>query len=325
MLTQDYYRKVLLRAAEEGCDTLRIVSGYASAAMAFRHMGDLLKVSSDLRVDLLVGMCPADGISSADHRGFQEMCSTYYPGAFSCRYVVRNAPVHSKVYAWIRGGRSQVAFTGSANYTQMAFLGPQREVMTSCDSDSASDYYASLLEDAVSCLDPNAPTMLQVYERRIRTNVHQSQVAVSHEVPSGTFEVNGLPRVELSLLDYRGNMHASSGLNWGQRPKYGREPNQAYIPVPSDVGRTDFFPPRKTRFTVLTDDGKVFVCVRAQDNGKAIHTPEDNSLFGRYFRHRTGMGDGARMTKEALVNYGRTSVVFYKVSDETFYMDFSRP
>lgn len=76
-------------------------------------------------------------------------------------------------------------------------------------------------------------------------------------------------------------------------------------------------------FTVLTDDGNVLICARAQENGKAIHTPHDNSLIGKYFRNRLALASGVAVEKKDLENYGRTDVRFYKIDNETYFLDFS--
>jgi hypothetical protein len=76
-------------------------------------------------------------------------------------------------------------------------------------------------------------------------------------------------------------------------------------------------------FTINTDDNKTLIATRAQQNGKAIHTPHNNSLIGEYFRMRLGLPKGAFVQKEDLIRYGRTDVDFYKVDDENYYMDFS--
>ncbi len=86
-----------------------------------------------------------------------------------------------------------------------------------------------------------------------------------------------------------------------------------------------FFPDIGVQFTVYTDNDKVLICTRAQQNGKAIHTPHDNSIIGKYFRERLGLRLGALVRKEDLERYGRTDIVFYKIDNETYYMDFSRP
>jgi hypothetical protein len=134
-----------------------------------------------------------------------------------------------------------------------------------------------------------------------------------------------LEYVDLPLLIRNDTaIHERAGLNWGQRE--GREPNQAYIPVPTPFNRDnpDFFPPLEHAFTMLTDDGQQLVCKMAQANRKAIHTTENNSIMGRYFRERLGVPLGARVDAQDVINYGRTSVRVYKIDSETYFMDFGR-
>lgn len=129
-----------------------------------------------------------------------------------------------------------------------------------------------------------------------------------------------ISKIKVSLLDNQGD--PQYGLNWGQR--IGREPNQAYLQLPKDIYRSDFFPKKPTHFNVKTDDGQTMVFTRAQktDEGTALQTPEDNSLFGRYLRERMGIPLGKEITKEAILKYGCTEITFFKVGNE-YYMDFS--
>lgn len=124
----------------------------------------------------------------------------------------------------------------------------------------------------------------------------------------------------LSLLQRGGVVAEKSGLNWGQRP--GRDLNQAYIPLPSRIAKIGFFPLNKAHFTVLTDDRKQLILRIEQQEDKAITTPLSNALLGEYFRNRLGLANGQYVTKSDLERYGRTEVDFYKLDDETFYMDF---
>jgi hypothetical protein len=123
------------------------------------------------------------------------------------------------------------------------------------------------------------------------------------------------------LSSRNGEVQSRGGLNWGQRP--GREPNQAYIQLPPEVYNSDFFPKAPESFTVVTDDDKSFICRRAEkdEHGQTIHTPQNNSYLGEYFRNRLELANGAFVTRQDLERYGRTNVVFYKIGDE-YYMDF---
>ena len=112
-----------------------------------------------------------------------------------------------------------------------------------------------------------------------------------------------------------------SGLNWGQRPK--RNQNQAYLSVPSDVRQTQFFPELGIEFKILCDDGYEMFCVRAQQNGKAIHSCSDNALMGLYFRQRLNLEPGQPVIYNHLLRYGRISVDIYKREEKLFFLDFS--
>ncbi|MFU2090258.1 hypothetical protein [Avibacterium avium] len=126
-----------------------------------------------------------------------------------------------------------------------------------------------------------------------------------------------MEKIEQTLLDENGELPQRSGLNWGQRD--GREPNQAYIKISSS--NYGFFP-RDTQFIIKTKEDYSFICVIAQANGKAIHTPNDNSEFGRYFRKKLGIPLGKPIRTSDLEQYGRTSICFYKIDSNTYQMEF---
>jgi len=325
MYVSHLYNELLQKPLHENqeLNQLLIVSGYATAAMAFHHLNDLRQQSKDINISLIVGMTSKDGLTVSNHNGFKKLVSEEFPDNFRCSYIVNSPPVHSKVYIWCHNNMPAVAFTGSANYTQTAFcLNGQRETMTSCDPASGARYFNSLLGETIYCDHAETEQLITIYRDSLRRREYRA--GVSDEGEYDVSDYSGLPSVTVSLLDRNGQLPQRSGLNWGQRPEERREPNQAYIRLESDVYRTDFFPPVSVHFTVFTDDGKTLIFSRAQQNGKAIHTPHNNSLIGEYFRNRLGVPNGEPVLTEHLTRYGRTNLTFYKIDDETFYMDFSQ-
>ncbi len=322
MLSEELYENVLLKPAVHGANHLYIVSGYATAAMAFHHMHQLNEEGYDIKLNLVVGMCPKDGISISNHSGFKKLVEDDFSGKFECSYVMIPPAVHSKAYVWTRNKIPVFGFAGSANYTQNAFRLKQREVMTACDADTAYSYYQQLINDTIYCTHNEAENFILLYNDNYSKKKQQivEQEKLEEKIPD---HIVGLPSVTVSLLAQDGSLPQRSGLNWGQRPDYKREPNQAYIKLPSTIYHTDFFPTNTIQFTVLTDDGKTIICTRAQQNGKAIHTPQNNSLIGEYFRNRLGLPFGSLVTKDDLLNYGRSDITFYKIDNETYYLDFS--
>lgn len=332
MIVTNLFDEVLVRPVKNGADQLVVVSGYATAAMAFHHLDKIKNLGLSVKVDLIIGMCVQDGLSLSNHRGFQKLVSDDFAGDFSCRYLYKRPPVHSKVYVWLKDCSPVECFTGSANYSQMAFGKFQREVLTTCDPAKGYEYFNALNSDTIFCDNLDAESLITVYSdaqyyqrfTKIPDN-ERDDGAIVKDYENETENV--LRCVKVSFLDKRGDLPGgASGLNWAFRPgKPRKNLNEAYIQLPPLVYKSNFFPLRGTHFTVLTDDGKSLICTRAQKDarGHAIETPHNNGLLGEYFRHRLGLAYGAKVTKDDLVRYGRTDVEFCKIDDETFELDFS--
>lgn len=313
----DFREKILLYPILQGADHLRIVSGYATHTMASWHIAEIKeRFGAAVDIDLIVGMCGLDGLSRSVHEGFKEIMrhrQTTSQSRLTCKYIVEGRPVHTKLYLWEKGGNPFCAYMGSANYTQPAFLGFRREAMEECDPEAARDYLETLEPDTIYC------NHAEVEDKVIITRTHP--VLETEEAPAVSLHGAGVQNVTLSLLARGGETGRRSGLNWGQRD--GREPNQAYIPLPASVARSSFFPLGRRQFSVLTDDGMQLILRVEQQNDKAITTPLNNSQIGEYFRRRIGVANGAYVSRSDLEHYGRTNVVFYKLDEEQFFMDFS--
>lgn len=306
MLTDKLFERVLLEpAAEAGVNRLQIVSGFATASMAYRHLELLGHESAGIDIELIVGMTPKEGITLPNHQRFVEMVEAAGAGQgnFSCRYASGKHPIHAKLYCWLQGERPIKAFFGSANYTMTGFGGEQKEIMAAIDPVRAHNFFNKTAKRSNSCLSLDIAT-------------HVALKAPDSFIPQSA----GCRAVTLSLLTDKEEMPARSGLNWGHRDNRNRD--QAYIGIPAHVLHQGFFPARGKEFKVITDDGEAFILARRQDKGKALHT-KDNAFLGRYFRARLKVKSGAFVTKEDLVRYGRTHVEFTKIGENLYFMNFS--
>lgn len=307
MLVSDLFNKVLVEPAKKGADQLNIISGYATSSMVARHFEEIKQIR-EVSVNLIYGMAAGDGVPMPHHKGFKRLSEKDYRDRFWCGYVINSPPVHSKVFVWTKKDIPQKAFCGSANYTLNGFGKTQLEVMDETDASSAIEYYKEIEKRTYDCQDENI-------EDSIKIRGHK-------EYRQEGFHAGDLPCVVLPLTSKQldGEVHNRAGLNWGQRPD--RDPNQAYIPIPSSVNPS-FFPATREHFTLLTDDGHSFVCTVAQDNRKALHSTLDNSEIGRYFRGRMGLRSGVLVKRKDLKKYGRIDVKITKLDDETYWLDFS--
>lgn len=329
------------RLSSQAPNTLRIVSGYATHAMAARHLIEMTKLGKTLNVDLIYGMAGADGVSKINHLGFlslQEHKEFEFEGNFECSYVKKPKSVHSKVYVWCKDNIPVQAFVGSANYSESGFNLPSRiETLSECDPLSAYKFFLKIKALSTKCdeVDRDVDFPLKLRNLPNVPRVIDPVVLIEQNKSSPYY---GCEKVVLSLLTKNGNVGNGSRLNWGVRPdgkpresinsngsKSIRNPNQSYIGLPAKLQRSGFFPEIARRFTVLTDDNQIFTCVRAQANGKGIETPQDNSEIGRYFRKRLGLELGSYISIQDLKRYGRFDVSFYKIDEENYVMDFSRP
>lgn len=321
MIRSNLFDAVLKKPAERGSNRLLILSGYASAAMAYRHFES---IPESVRVELIIGMSPNEGIGRGDHLAFQKLAAKDFRGRFDCRYLVKPPSHHGKVYVWEKARHPAEAFVGSANYTQVAFFSntTREEVVVPYNPAACMGLYNSLLANSIPCTDPNVERAVRVHDgRRRRPRGFYPEIGVPKPPTRKMIPVELGECVTLPLLDRSGQASARAGLNWGQRPR--RSGDEAYIPVPSAIARAGFFPPRGIHFTLATDDGKVFDCVAAQQNDKAIETPQSNALLGKYFRQRMGLPLGVFVKRDHLLRYGRADVTICKIDDENYQLDFS--
>ena len=308
MLTRDLFQKVLLDpVVKAGANRLLIVSGYATASMAAYHMERLYKERKSQRfaIDLVVGMTATKGgMQKAQHLAFRQLAKNGSHGnALQCQYILKKPPTHAKTYCWLEGNRPILAFAGSANYTMTGFGKSQIEAMEETDPLAAKKFFQLQKKNAFDCGKngiENDISFLETTEKKLKAARYES--------------------VDLSLVLKNGKTPEKAGINWGQRP--GRNKDQAYLQIPAKIGDSGFFPERYKQFVVLTDDGKSFVMVRAQDGGKGLHTTENNALLGRYLRERMGLAPGEYVTAKHLAAYGRKTVAFFKEDEETYFLDF---
>ncbi|AGL02840.1 restriction endonuclease PLD domain-containing protein [Desulfoscipio gibsoniae] len=309
--------QILIEPITRGAQQLLLLSGYATPTMASWHMMKIKELEiNPIDIKLIVGMTNYDGLTIDAHEGFRQLVNAQNGSGFSsfqCQYICQGAPVHSKLYIWLKDDKPFEAYTGSANYTQAGFSTSRREYIVPCNPEGAFDYYNQVECDSIYC------THSEVEDNIVFTPTHP--VLESESEYTQALRGEGIEPIKLSLLARNGETGTRSGLNWGQRD--GREPNQAYIGLPASIARSGFFPLEKQHFSVVTDDNKQLILRVEQQNDKAITTPMNNSLLGEYFRNRIGVANGAYIWRADLERYGRTDVDFYKLDDEHYYMDFS--
>jgi hypothetical protein len=117
-----------------------------------------------------------------------------------------------------------------------------------------------------------------------------------------------------------------SGLNqWnaGGRP---RDINEVYIPIPAWIHQnySDFFPNRDVKFNLKLPNKDTISAKVCQDNSKALMSDPNAKLGEWILRDVMQLKDGELITYEKLESLGLDSVVIYKLSEDTYRIDFAK-
>ncbi|MDD2532065.1 MAG: NgoFVII family restriction endonuclease [Candidatus Methanomethylophilaceae archaeon] len=310
--------KEVLIIPSSSCDELHIVSGYANSSMLKRHLELLGESQNDrgnqVKIHLIIGMTAKEGVSAVEHQAFNDIANSL-PNV-TCSYLMCNRKAcHSKTYIWLNGDKPIKAYTGSANYSQNAFFN-QIESLSECDPVEAEEFFQLISGLSIYCNHDEVEDAVEIVPKKKFLN--------DMKKIEGNLQNNNSV-IRLPLLDKKGKIHKASGLNWGQRE--GREPNQAYIAIPREIGKSEFFPPKKQVFALMTDDGFVMQCVTQGNESddpipKQLTTTNNNSEIGKYFRRRLDVPEGEPVTENDLKRYGRSDVTIFKLDDGTYYMNF---
>lgn len=308
----DTVQKILLDPINAGANKICILSNEASPNM----VSWLLKTYderniSGISLELIIASVFDQGISKLNHDGFISLQRAFQrgtPNTFTCSYLYNAPSSKENLYILLYNENPIKAFSCSANFTQGELL--QGSDISCLEKDASLVYksFEKAISDSIYCVNSEVEEYVIIGASKLSTDVERI--------------VQDSNRVTLPLVVKKtGEPGKKSGLNWGQRK--GRNPNEAYIPLPREIAKSGFFPLGKQHFLVLTDDHHTLLLRIEQQNDKAITTPASNAQLGEYFRNRLGLPYGAYVHLKDLDAYGRRDVSFYKIDEEQYYMDFS--
>lgn len=263
-----------------------------------------------ITIELVIESTFDGGIDIISHEGFKELQKNYCSGnnsKFICSYLHQPPKSQNNSFIWLFDERPMKAFSCPCDFTQASLLSIQHDCFNAVPAVEAYELFVKLLNRTIYCNHAEV--------------IDYINIRGSNNITLLSDNGNSLEKCVLSLITRTGETGTKSGLNWGQRNKRNR--NEAYIPLPSKIAKSGFFPLNKQHFLVLTDDHHTLLLRVEQQNDKAITTPASNAQLGEYFRNRLGLANGAYIHASDLRDYGRTDVTFYKIDEEQYYMDFS--
>lgn len=262
-----------------------------------------------------------------------------------------NIEIHSKIYIWMEKKEPKLVLIGSANFSDSGLKSDYRETLADMDMRNSKQ-----LIDYLNMIK-NSSTDKPILINSKTTN--KAKKNITTDIINNKTKLGELS-VDLPLYSEHNNeVPEKSGLNWGNPNGKGHTAlGDAYIPIPSKLEKelTDFFPPLKPNYSfskkklsdpieILWDDGMVMQAslegkhnIKMSD-GSTITYPKQissysdqttadikyssKSILGRYIRNRMNIDLNHIITLDDLLNYGRKTITFTKISDGVYSADFS--
>lgn len=309
-------------------DELVVLSGYVGPKPIER-----LK-TLPFKTSVIYGMYGADGIGQALHRSLIEL-DAKIPNT---DIFYSELPVHAKCYIWKKQGKITTALIGSANFSISGLSNPYKEVL------------AETTFDTFSPLDTYVNRIMAYCKRCSEITVDDTKLKKKGTTTQeNTIEVNGVCR--MSLLNRYGEVSEKSGLNWGLARLTGGHTTQgdAYvaITIPMIERFPELFPPKLGKALKTTEGAKMnrqndaveFIwddgttmegLLEGNQSIDGIKYPKQlcsgpaKNILGKYLRSRMGITDlDYQITKNDLLNYGRTDISISSQGEGVYELDFS--
>jgi hypothetical protein len=288
-------------------DEFIVLSGWLGP----KPIEDLLELNINSKI--IYGLAASEGVTSR----FHEKILSYL--GHSVDIYVPKIPSHAKVYLWKLNGKVIYALNGSANFSG-SLMKPYLEVLNEVNLSSFAefDHYVNTIFESSIEYDK-----FDFSKTKSRIDVSNSQIC---ESPSLYAE--------------------KSNINWGHGSAH-TNPRDAYISINKSMinNYPSLFPEKSPLkglglndnepIEVIWDDGTTMMCLlegtifenRHQLNEKRypnkISSYKNKKILGDYLRKRLNVGEGKFVTKEAFKNYGRDTISISKISNETYFFDFS--
>lgn len=306
-------------------DELVVLSGYIGPQPVSRL------VNLPFTTSVIYGMYGSDSIGENLHNSLIKINTEHK----NTTIMYSELPVHSKCYVWRKQKSVVTALVGSANFSVNGLRTPYREVLAETTRDTFSPlntYLDFVLKSSVLC---DSDTIKLKKSKK-------SNLILPNEVDEAEEGI-----YKASLLDRKGIVPKSSGLNWGLSSGHTAD-GDAYIKISKSdiVKKSSIFPPKQLIGTrtkeggkpnrvndaveFIWDDGEIMEGllegtqeVDGVPYPKQICSSPKKNILGLYLRKRLGVDTTTLITTADLERYGRTTIDISLQSEGVYYLDFS--
>ncbi len=318
----------LLRRLDASVQDVSIATAYVSpGGCTALELGTLAGSGTCLR--LCVGRALQEGLPAPTLSYLLALDEVARPTGGGVR--VHRQGFHSKLFV-LSSANSCEAVLGSSNLTENGLVR-----WIECNI-FASDRHAMEIKEEFESLWEESDPLTEAREQMKTLSVHvRRRGRLAGEVDLPTEPNSSISGLTISLLDSAGELPARSGINWGFGSGRPRDRYECYIRLPGScisIAEVVFggVEPRTT-FLAVTHDGESFEMMLEgrthKGFAKQISTRGDKSRLGQWLVGKClGIADNRPVTKEDLIQYGRTDISFYPVPqrsgrERVVFLDFS--
>lgn len=333
-------------------DELIIASGYFGASTLTEFEKDLVAIGNRGVCKILLGMIFHGGVTSKQQEVLSLVDIKLRKTNPENGIYLSLVPYHGKIYSFRnKGDKTNSLFLGSSNFSEDGFA--SRNECTALITDEktkgeVSNYLTHLLNSKLSIPLDLAKLKIRGAESGY---IRASKLLKDYEIPEKDF-----PDISKALgvcsIKLRVDVQSNSALNLcfdmgriNKRKIYKPRPWYEVEIGTSKLDRKNPFYPKslangtkstsKSRlgsFTAYAEDDGIFYkfdMVVHSDDGKNISTSKKSGgreTLGRFIKgklERAGvLNEGERITSEKLLDYGRASIDFIKISNTEYVMRF---
>lgn len=318
----------------EAATNVTIASGYASLDIINAYKSEFIKIANSGGISrLLLGMAFYEGLSQKKYDALIKLNSELKSyGNNSGVYVTNGRRYHGKVYYFEQKSESSI-YVGSSNFstsgtktniecTLPVTIPKQREEIIRFLEELYSREYAIKIDRAGNIVSSSKKEVLSTIQNKWqRLKRYEPKTISKNNLPKFIFplsRVAEIPKSNLNTYFGKGRLNSKTGLIT-PRPWYEIE-----LIANKDLISQVEYP--KGDFIAYTDDGYVIPMRTQGDNYKNIRSKDSLQIFGMWLKGKLERCDALKkyepITQETLIEYGSDQLVFYKIDEGKYYLEF---
>lgn len=316
-----------------GSNGVTIASGYVSLDIINKYYTSFERIAQEGGLSrLLVGMAFYEGLSAnklslLNTLNSQLIQSDERNGVF----VSWNGKYHGKIYKFTKQEDSNY-YLGSSNFSRSGLSGNIECTASISDADTQLKLnnfidYLFLPENAIhidkaEIIVPGSSE----YRRKIAVTLDDLQRYDPTTIDKSLYPKFDFPLSRIADKE-KSNLNAYFGKGRWSRSTGKIVPRGWYeveLIADSNIRSTPLYP--QGQFEAYTDDGYIIPMVTNGDYHKNIRSKNNLKILGQWVKNKLQKNNIliplTPVTQDTLDSYGRNSILFYKISDGKYYMEF---